>query len=985
MSSKKVVKTKRIIDAEISESNNNKIESSIVNDIIEGNVILERPLKDIKDDKFNITPYVEQLKKACKADAIFIAVDGKYGSGKSSIVQLFKNDVEDESNVFVNVNFMNINSIPEKKDNTKSNDNFNETNDDEKSKVGSVNKSLDDERDKKLLINDYHRYFVNQVINDICKDPYEFERLFYNQKFSYTTINLKKQTDKDKKYKKIIDRIILWLIGGISIYTLYGSFLDNESHILHNIYESMSPFFTISLLLTFILIILYGYGFYKPDKNEQSPMLDTDKCRNNFLKVINDYLINGTTLYLIIDDLDRIKDSNIQLQIISLLFNEYYPVNELINNIKIKFIFMIDIEKINQDNELKPTKMFDYILSVSSNQKNIMKHYIQKFIEENKELNEIFNIENCEYFIGLIASQFKTMREIKHLLNKIITKYLYIKSKNIKCDKSQLIIISILTSLSDETNISNCIEDVLNKTKNYDDNNEIFEIIQENVNSKVIDKNYYIYIYNFIDQSNLLTPSEESIFDYIVNNDFQSLNQEKIDTINDLIDNKYTRLDKIYEECYKYVGNNKKIILLGNKKFYNYMESRNLIDKHVLYNSYLNNSIYNFYLNISKNLSDEDRQNIIASLIEKFNSLEENTNNYNDLYLSFKKFIKNLKEFILDFDIEDIFSQIKIDDDLFKILSSINKDSNLIIYNLIAKEYVKIASINDRITKEFIETIKSQNIDLAFEVEKKILESEISNEIKLYIIVNEEKKFENIASIYNKFLSSNLFITTVDLEKLMSKYGYNELLDNYIIAKLKENTTRYIIINCIKKNEFNISKNILDTLNGLNTKYGYSKHYEDILKKENYYELLIYSQAINSNKFKIDITLNNNVAYKKAIYDVYKNMGSTFKNYNYTEGFLNKILSVGNFSNIDYNENNFWKIDILIPCLDSYQKCLNIFESLKNANKLIKYANYCKKNKNYKYLRILDYLGMYTSEMSAPIKRSITIAKNSINEEEKVS
>lgn len=415
------------------------------------------------------------------------------------------------------------------------------------------------------------------------------------------------------------------------------------------------------------------------------------------------------------------------------------------------------------------------------------------------------------------------------------------------------------------------------------------------------------------------------------------------------------------------------------------MESRNLIDKHVLYNSYLNNSIYNFYLNISKNLSDEDRQNIIASLIEKFNSLEENTNNYNDLYLSFKKFIKNLKEFILDFDIEDIFSQIKIDDDLFKILSSINKDSNLIIYNLIAKEYVKIASINDRITKEFIETIKSQNIDLAFEVEKKILESEISNEIKLYIIVNEEKKFENIASIYNKFLSSNLFITTVDLEKLMSKYGYNELLDNYIIAKLKENTTRYIIINCIKKNEFNISKNILDTLNGLNTKYGYSKHYEDILKKENYYELLIYSQAINSNKFKIDITLNNNVAYKKAIYDVYKNMGSTFKNYNYTEGFLNKILSVGNFSNIDYNENNFWKIDILIPCLDSYQKCLNIFESLKNANKLIKYANYCKKNKNYKYLRILDYLGMYTSEMSAPIKRSITIAKNSINEEEKVS
>ena len=62
-----------------------------------------------------------------------------------------------------------------------------------------------------------------------------------------------------------------------------------------------------------------------------------------------DYLFDETTLYLIIDDLDRIKSTELQLQVISLLFNEYYPLNKIINNIELKFIFMIDINKIKNN------------------------------------------------------------------------------------------------------------------------------------------------------------------------------------------------------------------------------------------------------------------------------------------------------------------------------------------------------------------------------------------------------------------------------------------------------------------------------------------------------------------------------------------------------------------------------------------------------------------------------------------------------------
>ena len=929
----------------------------------------------MKDDKFNILPYVEQLEEASGKGAVFIAVDGKYGSGKSSVVKLFENKVKDESNVFVNINFMNINHIPEKNDNLNHHIEHTQQN------------NNNDERNNKLLINDYHRYFVNQVVNDICKDPYEFERLFYNQKFSYTTINLKKQTDKDKRYKTIIDRFILWLIGIISVYTLYGSILDNENNILHNIYVAISPFFPLVLLITFILLVLYGYGFYKPDKNVQSPMLDTDKCRNNFLKVINDYLLEGTTLYLIIDDLDRVKDPNLQLQIISLLFNEYYSLNDIVNKVKLKFIFMIDISKISVDEELNPKKMFDFILPISSNQKTILKHYTESLIQENPELSKIFEVENSEYFIGLIVSHFKEMREIKHLLNKILTKSLYIKGKKIDYSSSQLIIMCILTSLVNEDELANDIDFILNKVGNSTLDDRILEIIKENINSNVIDKNYYIYIYNFIDKSNLLSHSEENVFNLLVNTEFNYLTDEKIKIINELINSESIRLNKVYDECYKYIGNNKKIILLGNKKFYTYMKSRNLIDNNILHNAYLNNNIYDFYTNIRKNLSYEDRQSIILSLTEKFNnSIEENTENYDDLYLSLKKFIKNLKDYILDFEIEDILSKAEINDELFEMLSTINKDSNSIIYNLIADNYISVNSISDKITKDFIKLIKEDNAELSYKVEEKVLGSDVSKDVKLYILVNENKSFENISEIYDEFITSNTYICVTDLDKLLSKYGYYESLDSYIISKLKDEKLRSSMINCIKKNEFNISKNILETLNAINTKYGYSKHYEDILKKEKYYELLIYSQAINSNKFKIDITLNNNVEYKKAVYDVYKNMGPAFKNYNYTEGFINKILEASDFSDVDYNEIYFWKIDILIPCLNSYQKCLKIFDNLKNKNKLTKYAMHCKRNNNVKYLKILEYLGMYVAEMSAPIKRSITLAKNSIeNKKEKVN
>ncbi len=119
----------------------------------------------------------------------------------------------------------------------------------------------------------------------------------------------------------------------------------------------------------------------------------------------------------------------------------------------------------------------------------------------------------------------------------------------------------------------------------------------------------------------------------------------------------------------------------------------------------------------------------------------------------------------------------------------------------------------------------------------------------------------------------------------MNKYGYNLLLDDYIIKNIKSETLRFSVIKCIRENQYSLSKNVLIALNDIDEKYGYNEYYENLFKKEKFYELLIFSQAINTRKFKIDITLKNNSDYDSAILRVYEKMGDTFKDFIFTTGF----------------------------------------------------------------------------------------------------
>ena len=421
--------------------------------------------------------------------------------------------------------------------------------------------------------------------------------------------------------------------------------------------------------------------------------------------------------------------------------------------------------------------------------------------------------------------------------------------------------------------------------------------------------------------------------------------------------------------------------MLGNEKFYNYMKDKGLINYNILTNLYLNNNAYYFYKNIRNDLNNCQKNQIIISLIDKYeNYTLEDDEKYDDLIKSFTKFIKNLKENIIDFDIiKDIINVIEITEEIYNLFVAVKVNNHSVIYDLIVDDILPIISIKDKINEDFINGIRNDNL-LHFKLEEKILISSVSNDIKKYIVINEEKIFNNIINVYESFnKDENFKLTNDELKIIMTKYNYHNLLDKYIISNLKDSTSQKGIIQLIKENKFNLSNSILNELSSLGTMHGYNAYYENLFKSRKHYKLLIYSQAINNKKFKLDTTISNDIEYKDSVVKVYKNMGIHFKKYYFTKGFINMVIKETDFSDISFNINNFWKIDILIPSLNSYDKCIKIFDQLKDENKITKYATYYRNNDKLQNKNFLKLLQMYAEEMSlspqikASIKRAINV------------
>ncbi|MGE5456561.1 MAG: hypothetical protein ACM3O4_05625 [Ignavibacteriales bacterium] len=952
-----------IKDAEYEELNerNNEKENSNETET----VIIEAPIKNIEDDKFNIEPYVLQLKHAIENGARFIAIDGTYGSGKSSIFEILREKLEIETNKkgrklnnIIQINFLNINP----------NVNTVETDNNDSDKITLNNESI--------IINNYHRYFVNQVANDICRNPYAVEKLFYHTFFSYSNNNIKREGIS----KKIIDGLLLAMVTLIGLFLAISPFKDSE--IIKDIYVRSSDIIPYLLYIAFVLMLLYGYGFYKPEKSDKSPMLDVDKCRNNFCKILFDNLNNKSNLFIIIDDLDRIKyNPDLQLKIISLLYNEYYPLNGLIKDINIKFIFMLDTSKFKNETEYKinSNKLFDYILYVSNNQNNIMKDYLLNEIENNTFLSKLFNEStNKNYLIGLIVSNYGKIRDIKHFLNRIMTKKVYLdKKEGVNINNDELIIISFLIdNYPDDINaICKDIEQIIVNSANFDYFNKAYKIIIKQAFEKhILSNNYYIYIYNFKDQKNLLSNSEQEIISLISN---LKLNEVNIERINSIINNNNNiNFTKICDATFSYILKNNKHILLGNKKFSEYyIEMYPLYNKELWTNAYTYQCIYESYKNfkshgkINKELKKDLIQNI-SEIVKQYEVQLQTDEVYSILEGKVLIFLKNMKDSIFDFKIDNIFTNIVFNEtnfNLFKEIQYIDDSEKKypIIYKLYIDNFILFNQISEHINSLFIEKMRKDNSLIAINFETKLLnEEELNPSIRAYIIGSQTQNFNDIERQYNKINESNINIDCDLLIKIVDKYKYNKLLDKHFISLFKNSETKNKIFNFIRKNEFDLSPELLREISVMKG-YKYNEHYLKLFIKNELYENYIYSTILLKEAFVLDkdTTINRSQKYIESIFEVFKNMSVPYKKYEISRGIFNVIKP--NIYRINYDGNNFWKIAKISKFLKDIEDSKKLFEYLISINQFEEFCRYIYNHQGeFKDLEFNENLKVYAFRMS---------------------
>lgn len=844
----------------------------IFNKFNKSNVILEKPIHRKKDDQFNVISYVNQIKKASKQKAIFIAIDGDYGSGKSSIINLLKEKLQNRKNKFIQINSLNTTSI-----------------------------------------DDFHQHFINNVANQIVKDPYEIENLFYKKTYAYTTI----KPDTKKLWKIIVDKFLLiifsLLLTNIFMSTflsqIYSSFITTFE--LATYIEKLNP---ILLIMALIFIIIYGYGFVKPDEDKISPILDVDKNRNNFLKILINKVKKNTTLYFIVDDMDRLDDKSIQLKIIALLYNEYYSLDQQIKNISLRFIFMINLKTIdieNSVNTINCEKIFDYIVNISNNQNEILEVFSEDIIKKNSVLQSIFDEDTLNNFVPIILNKNDNIRSLKHFFNKLITKYTYIKSKktnDFEINCKLLILISILEAEIIAENLDSDLSCILQNEKDkimHIKDEKIIELLTKN-----IDENYLIYIYNFIDQRNLLNIHEQEIANFMKKNP-PLLNLEKFYKLLEVFNKQYIDIKKILKKYYIMTTNETKIALLSIEQVSNILKSNNFkyLSEVNYTNLYKNEISYEFvknnYGNINSSILFSDIYELLHTDIE-----EEKIVCNEKICIA----LDNLKEQILNLDTKSIFNVFNFNKEVFDKLIKYN-----LLESLFINDIIKISQIENYMSITQIQTMSK--IDLAIEkliqtkndeFFKNIITSDIiiSN---FYDIVNDKMPFNNI------FLEGLIII--------LNKYGYNTFLDKYIISKADTVEKRKILIENLNQNKFNLSIELLKFINSNIDFIKIDDYYLSALNENKLFELNIQNDIIKFDYWDIFDYYHPKTYYNKALLNVFLNSSNNtinlykispkaitiiFKQLNddiISDLDVNKILYLVNFGTYNQLKSIISKID----------------------------------------------------------------------------
>lgn len=935
-------------------------------------LFLEKPITSAAEDCLEVSAYADLLNEAIENGANFIAVDGGYGSGKSSIVNLLKHS--NNGAKFVDVTFLDIASeFKGELDNS-------DGNNPEPSKA-------------------YNRIFISQIASQLCPDPYKAERLFYRDVTSYSVL----YPFRNKIVAWCVDKLLLFAVSAFLVLTVISSSFLKNVPVLTDVISLAKAIAPILAVLILILVLANGFGIYRPKQQEQSPMLNIDRCRLIYQKIIHSYTGNHwipgcvlkrlpklkQKLVVIVDELDRVNPE-VQASIVKLLYNEYRPLK--FSNTAPIFIFMVNTRQLNEglgkdplatatninendeeqaaqvlDLEISSNKLFDYILPISSNQKQILYHLLNNLLDKNAILSDIFRqADKSNYLKGLICQECKSLREIKHLLNKVITKHEYLKCKKIDIDYDMLIATSILCHKLGDEEADKALAAALNATENQTSK----DVANEFCKLGIISPDYYIYIYNFVDQDDLFNYAEQQIYKTLYQPKHK-ISAEDIDKIIKLLEQENEkRFHKVYDEIYSGLNDELKLIFLGSERFFIFLHSVQTQEtQELLKNSYRNQYAFQIYKNL-KIFEVTNRDTVIDDLIKAAASCAKNdAAAASDFHYNIKLFIQNTKEHAADFPLCNVFANLQIDDEVFDLLHGTTIDEQPLLFILVERGDIQCEQIIDRIDVDIINEMLtySDKQSVLSLLKKVIAEEDLQVQALARILGYSPDKYEGVEELYKR-LSGKIRIGAVTLQNILKKYGYSYYLDEHIVNLAKEDAQE--VINLLKNGEYEITPELMGCLADIPEHLEYTPFYEEKFITSQHFNLYVWSKTLRTKRIDFEAKWAKEQKYISATIEVY--MDNNTNQYTVSKNARKELFPRINWDTLLQNH-CFQKVFTVIP--DSPTEISSLIDSLSNFNCLEEFCLEASRDAAKLPMWFLKQLRLYADkrQLSGSCKRLLTI------------